>query len=80
MFQIWQGIPGINPKHFPVSTWERDHFFVFSTFQTLDYKISKNIQANPCEFVRESKKMRQVSLKYMESNASFFSFLQNVAF
>ena len=44
----------------------------FSTFQTLDYRISKNIPANPCEFIRDNKKgplnKCAVSLTYMETN------------
>ena len=55
MLQIWQGIPGINPQVFPASTWERGHFFVFCTFQTLDYRISKTIQGNPCGFIHDNK-------------------------
>ena len=39
MFQVWHGTPEINAQVFPASTWERGHFFVFSTFQILDYKI-----------------------------------------
>ena len=30
--------------------------FVFSTFQTLDYRISKNVQANSCGFIPDNKK------------------------
>ena len=55
MFQVKQGIPGINPQVFSASTWERCYFFVFSTFQTLDYRIFKNIQANLCGFILDNK-------------------------
>ena len=34
----------------------RPLFRIFSTFQTLDYRISKNIQANPCGFILDNKK------------------------
>ena len=33
----------------------RPLFVVLFTFQTLDYSISKKVQANPCGFVRENK-------------------------
>ena len=49
----------------------RPHFRVFSTFQTLDYRISKNVQANRCGFIRDNKKgpvNKCVSLKYMKLN------------
>ena len=80
----------IKSARFPASTWEQGHF-LFSTFQTFNYSISKNIQANPCGFIRDNKKgslMCQVSMKYMKPDgkgndlkiASFFSFLQNVDF
>ena len=36
---------------------------MFSTFQILDYRISKNFQANPCGFIPENKKG---PLKYVE--------------
>ena len=55
MFWVWQGILGINPQGFPASTWEKDHSFVFSIFENLDYSISKTIQANPCEFIPGNK-------------------------
>ena len=29
---------------------------MFSTFKTLDYRISKNVQANPCGFIPDNKK------------------------
>ena len=29
MFQVLQGIQGINPQVFSASTWERGHLFVF---------------------------------------------------
>ena len=32
------------------------NFSCFSTFQALDYKISKTIQAEPCGFIRDEKK------------------------
>ena len=47
---------GINSQVFSASTPEQGHFFVFSTFQNLDYRISKNVQANPCGFIRDNKK------------------------
>ena len=56
IFQVLQGIRGINPQVFPALTWERGHFFLFSTFQTLDYSITKTVQSNPCGFIRHSKK------------------------
>ena len=72
MFQVWQGIPGINSQVFPATTWERGHFLCFSNFQNLDYRISKNVQANPCGFIRDNKKglLTDVPnfLKYMEPN------------
>ena len=56
MFQVWQGMPGINRQVFPASTWKRGHFSCVSTFETLDYRISKNFEANPCEFIGNNKK------------------------
>ena len=56
MFQLWQGIPGINPQVLPALTWERRHFLCFSTLQTLDYRTSKNIQAYPCRLICNNKK------------------------
>ena len=62
---------------------------LFSTFQILNYRISKNIQAIPGGFIHDNKKqMCQMSLKCIEPNgrgndlkiAGVFSFLQNVAF
>ena len=50
------GSTTINAHGFAGSTWDRGHFLCFSTFQTLDYRISKNIQANPCGFIRNNKK------------------------
>ena len=46
---------------------------MFSTFQTLDYRIFKNIQANLCRFIRDNKqgplnKCANLSLKYIEPN------------
>ena len=47
-------------------------FSCFSTFQTFSYSISKNIQANPCGFIRDKKRatkqMYKVSIKYMEQD------------
>ena len=88
MFYVWQRKPRINPQGFPASKWERSHFSCFSTFQTLSYRISKNIQANPCYLQRTTKQMHQGSLKYKEPDsrgnnlkiARSFSLLQNVAF
>ena len=93
MLQVWQGTPGINPQIFlPRHGNEATFFVFFSNFQTLDYRISKNVQANPCGFIRDNKEGPlnncKVSLKYVKPNdrgndlkiASFFSFLQNVAF
>ena len=65
---------------------------MFSTLQTLHYSISKSIQANPCGFSSGNKK-RPLN-KYAQFQeihgpdgrgndlkiASFFSFLQTVAF
>ena len=56
MFQVWQELPEINLQVFPASIWERGHFSCLSTFQTLDYGNSKNVRANPCGFIRNSKK------------------------
>ena len=47
---------GINPQFFPASTWERATASSVSTFETLNHRISKNIQANPCGFTGDSKK------------------------
>ena len=61
-------------------------FLCFPTFQTLDYRLSKKVQANPCGFIRNNKKGAlkrrcQVSLKYMEpegrgNDLKVVSFLQ----
>ena len=56
MFQVGQRIPGINlqvylPRHGNEAT-----FSCFSTFQTMDYRISKNVEANLCGFIRDNKK------------------------
>ena len=49
-------MPGINPQAFPQARHgNKDPFSFFSTFQTLDCSISKNVQTNPCGFIRESK-------------------------
>ena len=89
MFEVWQGIPGINPEGVPASTWERGQVFVFSTFQTLDDGISKNIPGNPCGFIRGNKKgplnkcaKFHWNKRQMQSfeNSQLFSFPQNVVF
>ena len=47
---------------------------MFFNFQILDYRIFKNIKANPCGFIldnvqqRTTNQMCEVSLKYMETN------------
>ena len=56
MFQAGQGITGINSQVFPASTWKRGHLLCPSTFQTLNYSISKCVQVNPCGFIRDKKK------------------------
>ena len=70
MFQVWQGIPGINLQVVLASTWEQGLFFVFSH---LDYSNSKNIQANPCGFIRDNKKgplqICQALLKCIKPNS-----------
>ena len=43
-------------KFFLSSTGERGHFSCFSTFQSLDYKLSKNVKANSCGFILHNKK------------------------
>ena len=50
MFQVWHGIPEVNPPDFPASTWVRGHF------SSLDYRIFKNNQANSCQFIPDNKK------------------------
>ena len=56
MFQVRQGIPGINPQVSLPRHGKEATFSCFSTFQTLDYKISKNNEANPSGFIRDNKK------------------------
>ena len=55
MFKVWQGIPRINPHVFLPRHGNETTFSCFSTLQNLDYRISKNIQANPCGFIRDNK-------------------------
>ena len=67
MFQVQQGIPGINPKIFLPRHGNEVKFSSFSTFQSLDYRISKNIEANLWGLfviTKTTKQMCQVSLKY----------------
>ena len=55
MFQVKQGIPKINPQVSLHRHGNEVTFSCFSTFQTLDYRIFKNIQANLCGFIRDNK-------------------------
>ena len=48
MFQVWQGIPGINLQVFPVSTWEQGHFFVFLHFSNFGLQ---NLQKYSSKFL-----------------------------
>ena len=48
--------PGMDLQVFPAPTWERGQFFVIFYFQTLDYRISENIQVNPWGFIRDNNK------------------------
>ena len=43
-------------KSFSFLDMETRPLFMFSTFQIFDYRISKNIQANPCVFKCDNKK------------------------
>ena len=56
MFQDWLGIPGINTQVFLSRHGNEASFSYFSTFQSLDYRISENIEANPCGFNCDNKK------------------------
>ena len=55
MFQVWQGIPGINPQVL-LPRHGNEAIFRISTFQSLDYRMSKSILANPCGFICNKKK------------------------
>ena len=56
MFQVRQETAQINSQVFPASTWEGGHFSCFFTIQTLDYRISKNVKADPCGFICNNSK------------------------
>ena len=56
MFQVWQGMPGINPQVFLAGPGNEATFSCFPFFQTLNDKISKNIISNPCGFICDSNK------------------------
>ena len=56
MLQVWQGILGINPDVFLPRHGNEATFSCFSTFQILDYSISKNAHTNPYGFIRDNKK------------------------
>ena len=80
----YDGISGINPQVF-LPQHGNEALFVFSTFQTLDYSIFKNIIANPCRFIRDNKKR---TAKQIQPNgrgndlniASFLVFLKMLLF
>ena len=89
MFQVWQGMPGINPQVFSASTWERGYFFMFLHFSNFGLQISKNVQANPYRFITERKKgplnictkfQRNTWNQTAEAMIENSPFFQNVAF
>ena len=48
----WSGTQVISPLVLSASIWERGHF----VFPLLITESQKNIQANPCGFIRDNKK------------------------
>ena len=56
MFQVKQGIPGINPQVFLPRHGNKATFScVFTLFKIWITEPTKNIQANLCGFIRDNK-------------------------